>query len=53
MAENYTKALLYLDNAFRLFPSTPARTVFVPQELERYEAGNDGYKAAMTVRQRL
>lgn len=47
MSENYEKALSYLDGALRFLPTLPVKTVAVPQELERYEAQNDGYKAAM------
>ncbi|OKZ70669.1 MAG: hypothetical protein BHV88_07735 [Clostridiales bacterium 41_12_two_minus] len=47
MSENYEKALSYLDRALRLLPALPSKTVTVPEELERYEAQNDGYKAAM------
>lgn len=47
MSENYEKALSYLDGALRLLPVLPPKTVTVPEELERYEAQNDGYKAAM------
>lgn len=47
MSENYEKALSYLDSALRLLPALPSKTVTVPEELERYEAQNDGYKAAM------
>lgn len=41
------KALPYLDRALRLLPVLSSKTVTVPEELERYEAQNDGYKAAM------
>ncbi len=47
MSENYEKALSYLDSALRFLPSLPIKTVVVPQELERYEAQNSGYKTAM------
>ena len=47
MSGNYEKALSYLDRALRLLPALPSKTVTVPEELERYEAQNDGYKAAM------
>lgn len=47
MSENYEKALSYLDRALRLLPALPSKTVTVPEELERYEAQNDGCKAAM------
>lgn len=47
MSENYEKALSYLDRALRLLPALPSKIVTVPEELERYEAQNDGYKAAM------
>ena len=47
MSENYEKALSYLDRALRLLPALPSKTVTVPEELKRYEAQNDGYKAAM------
>ena len=47
MSGNYEKALSYLDGALRLLPALPSKTVIVPEELERYEAQSDGYKAAM------
>lgn len=47
MSENYEKALSYLDGALRLLPAISPKTVAVPEELERYEAQNGGYKAAM------
>lgn len=47
MSENYEKALSYLDSALRLLHVLPPKTVTVPEELERYEAQNDGYRAAM------
>lgn len=46
-SENYEKALFYLENALCLLSVLPFKTVTVPEELERYEAQNDGYKAAM------
>lgn len=47
MSGNNEKALSYLDRALRLLPVLSSKTVTVPEELERYEAQNDGYKAAM------
>ena len=47
MSGNYEKALSYLDGALRLLSALPSKTVIVPEELERYEAQNDGYKSAM------
>lgn len=47
MSGNCEKALLYLDNALRSLSVFSAKTAAVPVELERYEAQNDGYKAAM------
>lgn len=47
MSENYEKALSYLDSALCFLPSLPVKSVAVPQELERYEAQNNGYKTAM------
>ena len=46
-AENYEKALSYLDAAPRLLPALPPKTVTVPEELERVEARQSGYTAAM------
>lgn len=47
MSESYEKALSYLDDALHLLPALPPKTVTVPEELERYEAQNNGYKDAM------
>ena len=47
MSGNAEKALHYLDSALRSLPVLPSKTFTVPEELERYEAQNDGYKAAM------
>lgn len=47
MSGNYEKALSYLDSALRFLPHLSSKTVTVPEEFERYEAQNDGYKAAM------
>lgn len=47
VSENYEKALLYLNNALRFLPVLSSKTITVPEELKRYEAQNDGYKAAM------
>lgn len=49
LSENHEKALFYLDNALCLLSALPLKTVTVPEELERYEAQNDGYKAAMLI----
>ena len=49
MSGNCEKALSYLDSALRLLPALSSKTVTVPEELERYEAQNDGYKAAMMI----
>ena len=48
-AESYEKALSYLDSALRLLPVLPSETAALPDELERYEAQSDGYKAAMLI----
>lgn len=47
MSGNYEKALSYLDTALCSLPALSSETVTVPEELERYEAQNDGYKSAM------
>lgn len=49
MSGNYEKALSYLDSALRFLPNLSSKTVTVPEELERYEAQNDGYKTAMMI----
>lgn len=49
MSGNYEKALSYLDGALLLLPVLSSKTVTVPEELERCEAQNDGYKAAMMI----